>query len=137
MAEDQLRLSPAWGASPQDGTELAPLISLDAALEQSCLRRGISRDAFLRELLSDLHHQRLIPLLLMLPRHWRQQHASLPEHLRRLGSLLENNLVSPLLLATLADDLQHMLPALSETSGLMALERWCSREICLSVCAGW
>ena len=132
MADDQLRLSPAWGESPQDGTDLAPLISLDAALEQSSLRRGISRDAFLRELLSDLHHQRLIPLLLMLPRQWRQQNASLPEHLRRLGSLLENNLVSPLLLATLADDLQHMLPALSETTGLMALERWCRREISLS-----
>ena len=71
MADDPLRLSATWGQSAKDGTGLAPLISLDAALEQSSLRRGISRDAFLRELLSDLDHQRLIPLLLMLPRRWR------------------------------------------------------------------
>ena len=132
MTDDQLRLSPAWGRSPQDGTALAPLIALDDALEQSSLRHGISREAFLHGLLSDLHHQRLIPLLLMLPRRWRRQHANLPEHLRSLGSLLENNLVSLLLLATLADDLQHMLPALSEPSGLSALQRWCRREISLS-----
>ena len=132
MADDQLRLSSAWGRSPYDNTELAPLIAFDDALEQSSLRRGISREAFLQELLSDLHHQRLIPLLLMLPRRWRQQHASLPEHLRSLGRLIENNLVSPLLLATLADDLQHQLPALSEPTGLSALERWSRREISLS-----
>ena len=105
MRDDQLRLSSAWGRSADDGTGLAPLIGLDQALEQSSLRRGISREGFLRELLGDLHHQRLMPLLLMLPRRWRGQQASLPQHLRSLGSLLENNLVSPLLLATLADDL--------------------------------
>ena len=97
MADDLLRLSATWGQSAEDGTGLAPLIELEAALEQSSLRRGISRDVFLKELLSDLHHQRLIPLLLMLPRRWRGQSASLPEHLRSIGSLLENNLFSPLL----------------------------------------
>tara|TARA_B100000482_G_scaffold102368_1_gene73725 strand:+ start:150 stop:1640 length:1491 start_codon:yes stop_codon:yes gene_type:complete len=129
MADDLLRLSASWGQSAEDGTDLAPLLALDEALEQSSLRHGISRDAFLKELLSDLHHQRLIPLLLMLPRHWRGQSASLPEHLRSFGSLLENHLVSPLLLATLADDLQHMLPAVSKPSALGALDRWCQRQI--------
>ena len=132
MADDLLRLSATWGQSAEDGTGLAPLIALDAALEQSSLRRGISRDAFLKELLSDLHHQRLIPLLLMLPRRWRGQSASLPEHLRSIGSLLENNLFSPLLGATLADDLQHMLPAVSKPSTLNALDRWCQRQIIIS-----
>jgi hypothetical protein len=129
MADDLLRLSASWGQSDDDGTGLAPLLALDEALEQSNLRRGISRDAFLKELLSDLHHQRLIPLLLMLPRRWRGQSASLPAHLRGLGSLLENNLFSPLLGATLADDLQHMLPAISKPSKLNALDRWCQRAI--------
>ena len=129
MADDLLRLSATWGQSADDGTSLAPLLALDEALEQSNLRRGISREAFLKELLGDLHHQRLIPLLLMLPRRWRGRNASLPEHLRSLGTLLENNLVSPLLLATLADDLQHMLPAVSKSSEGSALERWCQRTI--------
>ena len=132
MADDLLGLTATWGQSAEDGTGLAPLIALDAALEQSSLRRGISRDAFLKELLSDLHHQRLIPLLLMLPRRWRGQSASLPEHLRSIGSLLENNLFSPLLGATLADDLQHMLPAVSKPSTLNALDRWCQRQITIS-----
>ena len=87
MQDDQLRLSSSWGRSPNDATALAPLISLDRALEQSSLRHGISRDAFLKELLRDLHHQRLVPLLLMLPRRWRLQRAGLPEHLRDLGRL--------------------------------------------------
>ena len=132
MADDLLGLTATWGQSAEDGTGLAPLIALDAALEQSSLRHGISRDAFLKELLSDLHHQRLIPLLLMLPRRWRGQSASLPEHLRSFGSLLENHLVSPMLLATLADDLQHMLPANSRPSALSALDRWCQRQISIS-----
>ncbi len=132
MADDLLRLSATWGQSAEDGTDVARLIALDAALEQSSLRRGISRDAFLKELLSDLRHQRLIPLLLMLPRRWRGHSASLPEHLRNLGSLLESTLVSPLLLATLADDLQHMLPAVSKSSKLSALDRWCQRQISIS-----
>ncbi|WP_114992230.1 ArgR family transcriptional regulator [Synechococcus sp. UW179A] len=132
MADNLLRLSATWGHSADDGTDLAPLIALDEALEQSSLRRGISRDAFLKELLSDLHHQRLIPLLLMLPRRWRGQSASLPEHLRSLGSLLENNLFSPLLGATLADDLQHILPAVSKPSAINALDRWCQRQISIS-----
>ena len=132
MADDLLRLSATWGQSAEDGTGLAPLIELEAALEESSLRRGISRDVFLKELLSDLHHQRLIPLLMMLPRRWRGQSASLPEHLRSFASLLENNLVSPLLLATLADDLQHMLPAVSKPSALGALDRWCQRQISIS-----
>ena len=132
MADNQLRLSSTWGQSVDDGTGLAPLIALDEALEQSSLRRGISRETFLKELLGDLHHQRLIPLLLMLPRRWRDRNASLPEHLRSLGSLLENNLVSPLLLATLADDLQHMLPAVSKPPAFSALDRWCQRQISIS-----
>ena len=89
MADDQLRLSPEWGQHVEDGTDLAPLLALDQALELSSLRRGISREAFLKDVLRDLHHQQLIPLLLMLPRRWKVGQASLPEHLRTIGSLLE------------------------------------------------
>ena len=132
MQDDQLRLSSSWGSSPNDATALAPLISLNSALEQSSLRRGISRDAFLKELLRDLHHQRLVPLLLMLPRRWRLQRAGLPEHLRDLGRVIENGLVSPLLLAALADDLQHLLPSPAASPESSALDRWCRRDLCLS-----
>ena len=132
MAEDQLRLSPEWGQRVEDGTALAPLLALDEALELSNLRRGISRDAFLKDLLRDLHHQQLIPLLMMLPRRWKVGQASLPEHLRTIGNLLETGLISPLLLATLADDLQHLLPPSPKGQQRGAIDRWSERHVALS-----
>ena len=132
MADDQLRLSPEWGQRVEDGTDLAPLLALDQALELSSLRRGISRDAFLKDLLRDLHHQQLIPLLLMLPRRWKQGQASLPEHLRTIGSLVETGLISPLLLASLADDLQHLLPPSPKRQQRRAIDQWSERQVALS-----
>ena len=132
MADDQLRLSPEWGQHVEDGTDLAPLLALDQALELSSLRRGISREAFLKDLLRDLHHQQLIPLLLMLPRRWKVGQASLPEHLRTIGNLLETGLISPLLLATLADDLQHLLPPSPKGQQRGAIDRWSERHVALS-----
>ena len=132
MADDQLRLSPEWGQHVEDGTDLAPLLALDQALELSSLRRGISRDAFLKDLLRDLHHQQLIPLLLMLPRRWKVGQASLPEHLRTIGNVLETGLISPLLLATLADDLQHLLPPSPKGQQRGAIDRWSERDVALS-----
>lgn len=132
MADDLLRLSPEWGQRAEDGTDLAPLLALDQALELSSLRQGISRDAFLKDLLRDLHHQQLIPLLLMLPRRWKLQRASLPEHLRSIGNVLETGLISPLLLATLADDLQHLLPPSPKRQQRGAIDRWSERDVALS-----
>ncbi len=128
---DLLALSCQWGAREEDRTALAPLLPFPAVLEDSWLRRGIQRDAFLRELLQGLHQRRLIPLLAMLPRGWRLAPAALPEKLRGLGSLLEEGLVSPTLLAALADDLQHLLPAgdPDNASGTTALSRWTARHV--------
>ncbi len=135
MGDDQLRLSSEWGQRIEDGSDRAPLLALDQALERSNLRRGISRDAFLKELLKDLHHQQLIPLMLMLPRRWKLRQASLPDHLRTIGNLLETGLISPMLLATLADDLQHLLPSAPSTPQRQqpqAIDRWCERHVVLS-----
>ena len=128
---DLLALSSQWGAREEDRTALAPLLPFPAVLEDSWLRRGIQRDAFLRELLQGLHQRRLIPLLAMLPRGWRLAPAALPEKLRGLGSLLEEGLVSPTLLAALADDLQHLLPMSDpdNASGTTALSRWTARHV--------
>ena len=131
MADDLLKLSDSWGHSQGDGTDIAPLVPFEQALESSSLRRNISRDDFLKATLTQLNHQRLIPLLFMLPRRWRLQPASLPRSLRNLGSLLEHGLVSPLLLAALADDLQHLITSESEESAtpINAMDRWCQRSI--------
>lgn len=131
MADDLLKLSDSWGQAKGDAWDIAPLISFEQALESSSLRRNISRDEFLKSTLTQLNHQRLIPLLFMLPRRWRLQPASLPRSLRNLGSLLEHGLVSPLLLAALADDLQHLISNGSEESAtpINAMDRWCQRSI--------
>ena len=104
---DPLALSSAWGASPGDQTDITPLLGLNAVFETSWLRKGISRDHFLTELLTDLHQRRLVPLLAMLPKRWRLGAAALPDHLRKLAELLEEA-CHPLLLAALADDLHHL-----------------------------
>ena len=131
--QDPLALSGAWGDQPSDQIDQAPLVSLDEALEASWLRRGISREAFLGELLSGVHQRRLVPLLAMLPRRWRQGPAALPGHLRGLGTLLEGGLVTPLLLAALVDDLHHLLPKASDsesrTETTSALTLWASTSV--------
>ena len=133
MADDLLTLSDRWGDGQGDSTDIAPLISFEQALESSVMRRRINREQFLRSILSNLNHQRLVPLLFMLPRRWRLEQAALPRSLRNLGSLLEHGLVSPLLLAALADDLQHLIHHGVEESKsrVHALERWCQRSIAL------
>ncbi|MGB1195926.1 MAG: hypothetical protein ACPG3W_04510 [Synechococcus sp.] len=131
MADDLLKLSDSWGHSQGDGTDIAPLVPFEQALESSCLRRNISRDDFLKSTLTQLNHQRLIPLLFMLPRRWRLQPAALPQSLRNLGSVLEHGLLSPLLLAALADDLQHLIAheGKRQPTKKNAMDRWCQRSI--------
>ena len=128
MDHDLLALSSIWNPSQSDRSTHIPLVSLEEALEQSSLKKGISRRDFLAELLKDIHHQRLLPLLAMLPRGWRQEPASLPEQIRGLGILLGEGLISPLLLAAFADDLQHLLPPrTSQKPSPSALDLWCQR----------
>ena len=128
---DPLAISEAWGHQADDQIEEAALISFEAALDTSWLRRGISREAFLSELLRDLDQRHLIPLLAILPRKWRHASAVLPDHLRGLGAVLEGGLISPLMLAALADDLQHLIPATEATqpSRRNALQRWSALTI--------
>ena len=128
---DPLALSESWGSQAHDQVGEAPLISLVDALETSCLRRGITREAFLSELLRSVHQRRLIPLLAMLPRNWKQTPSALPSHLRGLGSMLEGGLVTPLLLAALADDLQHLIPKNASTPATVtnALTLWSSTSV--------
>ncbi len=124
MEHDLLALSSSWNLSQSAHVRL---ISLEEALERGSLKKGISRRDFLALILKDVQHQRLLPLLAMLPRRWRQEPASLPEQLRGLGLLLGEGLISPLLLAAFADDLQHLLPPRKSPSR-SALERWCQRS---------
>ena len=126
MHHDLLALSSSWDPSQSDRSPRIPLVSLEEALERSSLKKGISRRDFLAELLKDVQHQRLLPLLTMLPRGWRQAPASLPEQLRGLGILLGEGLMSPLLLAAFADDLQHLLPP-QTSQKRSALDLWCQR----------
>ena len=126
MGQDLLALNSNWKPSPSEPSMPLPLISLEEALERSSLKSGISRRDFLAELLKDVQHQRLLPLLAMLPRRWRQEPASLPEHLRGLGILLGDGLISPLVLAALADDLQHLLPPQTKAK-TSALNLWSQR----------
>ena len=126
MHHDLLALSSNWNLSQTDPSTRVPLVSLDEALERSSLKKGISRRDFLAELLKGVQHQRLLPLLAMLPRRWRQEPASLPEQLRGLGNLLGEGLMSPLLLAAFADDLQHLLPQRTNPRR-SALDLWCQR----------
>ena len=127
MDHDLLALSSIWNPSQTDRSTRIPLVSLEEALEHSSLKKGISRRDFLAELLKDVHHQRLLPLLAMLPRGWRQEPASLPEQIRGLGILLGEGLISPLLLAAFADDVQHLLPP-GTSQKPSALDLWCQRS---------
>ena len=136
MDHDLLALSSNWSPFHTDQTRPIALVSLEEALEHSSLKKGISRRDFLAELLKDVQHQRLLPLLAMLPRGWRQEPASLPKHLRNLGMVLGEGLMSPLLLAALADDLQHLLPPKPNASP-SALDLWCKRSFNNPGCHPW
>ena len=52
-----LALSQSWGQDEHDDIHTAPLIALEEVLETSSLRRGISREQLLSELLRDLDHR--------------------------------------------------------------------------------
>ena len=127
MDDDLLALSSNWNPCQSDRSTRIPLLSLEEALERSSLKKGISRRDFLAELLKDVQHQRLLPLLAMLPRTWREEPASLPIHFRGLGILLGEGLISPLLLAAFADDFQHLLPP-PTSHKRSALDLWCQRS---------
>ena len=115
-AADPLGLDPAWVGAP-------PLIALGEALNHDPLASGLSRQEFIRRLLARVHHSSLIPLLWLLPRHWRLAPAELPESLRDLGVVLRDQLLSPLLLASLFDELGHLLPP-PDRAQPSALELW-------------
>ena len=102
-ADDPLRIAPLW-PSP------IPLLGLEAALEQTLFRSGLSREEWLKRLAADLHRQALVPLLWLLPRGWRLAPAQLPPRLHTLAGVLERGLLTPGLLAALVDDLPHLLP---------------------------
>ena len=117
--QDPLSLDPGWD-SP------VPLVPLREALEQTVFRSGLSREDWLRRLAAQLHKPALLPLLWLLPRGWRLAPAQLPPKLQSLGTVLEQGLLSPALLAALVDDLPHVLPADGGTP--TALERWCRSQ---------
>ena len=131
LTPDPLALSSVWGAIPGDQADITPLLGVNAVLETSWLRKGISRDHFLTELLTDLHQRRLVPLLAMLPKRWRLGATALPDHLRKLGELLEGGPISPLLLAALADDLHHLFPVQDNATRATAdaLKRWTATTV--------
>jgi len=99
---DPLSLDPSW-PSP------VPLLDLESALEQTLFQSGLSREALLKRLVADVQKPGLLPLLWLLPRRWKLAPARLPSQLQRLAGLLERGLLSPLLLAALADDLPNLM----------------------------
>ena len=103
------------------------LTGLEAALERSVFRSGLSRSDWLKRLAQDLHQPKLLPLLWLLPRGWRLAPAQLPPKLQSLGALLERSLLTPALLAALADDLPHLLPAPGPDQA-DALSLWSNRQ---------
>lgn len=104
-----------------------PLTPFEAALEQSVFRSGLSRSDWLKRLANALHKPQLLPLLWLLPRGWKLAPAQLPPRLHALGGVLERGLLTPALLAALADDLPHLLPA-PHADQPDALSLWSSRH---------
>jgi hypothetical protein len=96
---------------------------LEQALERTVFRSGLSREQWLRRLAADLHRQALLPLLWLLPRGWRLSPAQLPPQLQTLAGIVERGLLTPALLAALADDLPHLLPP-PPAGEPTALELW-------------
>ena len=118
--DDPLAIDPGWPCS-------VPLIPLAEALEQSVFRSGLSRQEWLQRLARALDKPALLPLLWLLPRGWRLAPAHLPPRLQALGGVLERGLLTPTLLAALADDLPHLLPASADHKP-SALALWADRE---------
>lgn len=118
-----LSLDPTWVGAP-------PLIDLEEALSCDQLASGLSRPQFTRRLLARLPHAGLLPMLWLLPRPWRLAPDELPESLRGLAMLLRDQLLSPLLLASLFDELAHLLPP-AERVQPSALERWRGSPVAL------
>lgn len=114
--QDPLSLDPAWTGGP-------PLIALGDALNHDLLASGLSRQEFSRRLLTRIQRPGLIPLLWLLPRRWRLAPADLPDSLRALAEVLRDQFLSPLLLASLFDELAHLLPP-ADPAQPSALERW-------------
>ncbi len=104
-----------------------PLTGFSQALEISVFRSGLSRADWLKRLAADLHKPQLLPLLWLLPRGWKLAPAQLPARLQALGSVLERGLLTPALLAALADDLPHLLPPPPQGRP-NALDLWLSRD---------
>jgi len=98
-----LALDPSWPSS-------MPLLDLDSALEQTLFQEGLSREALLKRLVADVQKPGLMPLLWLLPKRWKLAPAQLPIRLQGLAGIVERGLLSPLLLAAVADDLPHLLP---------------------------
>ena len=119
-ADDPLAIDPGWAGTHAPGLSLT---GLEPALESTLLRSGLSRQELIERLAADLNKRALLPLLWLLPRRWRLAPAQLPARLQTLAGVLERGLLNPLLLAALADDLPHLLPAPAQAS-LSAVERW-------------
>jgi len=117
---DPLALSAQWPSQ-------VPLTEFETALELSMFRTGLSRSDWLKRLANDLHKPQLLPLLWLLPRGWKLSPAQLPPKLQALAGVLERGLLTPALLAALADDLPHLLPAPREGQG-DALSLWSNRH---------
>ncbi|APD49398.1 arginine repressor [Synechococcus sp. CS-602] len=117
---DPLAIDPAW-PSP------VPLLGLEQALEQTVLRRGVSREDVLDQLGRSLRHRVHLPLLWMLPQRWRLSAAQVPARLRSLAELLEGQLLSPALLHALVDELPILRTGLGREPS--ALERWRAETI--------
>ena len=118
---DPLALAEQWPCQ-------VPLTALEPALERSVFRTGLSRADWLKRLANDLHKPQLLPLLWLLPRGWKLAPAQLPLQLQALAGVLERGLLTPALLAALADDLPHLLPAPREGQP-DALSLWSSRHL--------
>ena len=116
---DPLALTAGWPCP----VELTPL---EQALDQSLLASGLSRADWLQRLARRLQRPQLLPLLWLLPRGWKLAPAQLPARLRTLAGVLERGLLTPALLASLADDLPHLLPAPGPDRP-RALDLWCNR----------
>jgi len=117
---DPLALADQWSCP-------VPLLGFEAALKRSVFRSSLSRSDWLKRLANDLHKPQLLPLLWLLPRRWTLSPAQLPPKLQALGGVLERGLLTPALLAALADDLPHLLPAPSPDQP-NALSLWSSRH---------
>ena len=113
---DPLALVEAWPCEVH-------LTGFSEALELSVFRSGLSRAEWLKRLAADLHKPQLLPLLWLLPRGWKLAPAQLPPRLQALGGVLERGLLTPALLAALADDLPHLLPPPSSAAACSGMTR--------------